>query len=104
MISILIKLLRFFLSKHKFKKGDLVYKDGTRTLYEVDENYYNTNLDPVTIVRPYPLGNQVFGIDKHDILEFLEFRKPLQDGYNTTESDVAITAHDNLNFAKKDKK
>lgn len=104
MIKLLIKLFKLFLPKHKFHKGALVYKDGTRTLYEVDENYYNTDLDPVTVVRPYPMGKQVFGVDKHDILEFIEHKKPLQVGYNTTESDVAITAHDNLNFAKKVKK
>jgi hypothetical protein len=104
MIKFLIKLLTYLLPKHKFAKGTLVYKDGTRTLYEVDENYYNTDFDPVTIVRPYPMGKQVFGVDKHDILEFMEHKKPLQVGYSTTESDVAITAHDNLNFAKKGKK
>lgn len=104
MMNLIIKLLVYLLPKHKFKKGDLVYKEGTRTLYEVDENYFNTVFDPVTIVRPYPLGKQVFGVDKHDILEFHEYRKSLNVGYNTTESDVGITAHDNLNFAKGSKK
>lgn len=94
-------LFKFLLAKHKFKRGDLVYKDGTRTLYEVDENYYNTDLDPITIVRAYPLGSQVFAIDKYDIMEFFEHKKALQQQYGTTESDVAMTSHDNTRFGRR---
>ena len=98
----LLKLVvKFLLPVHKFRVGDLVFKDGTRTLYEVDTNYFNSDLQPVCIVRPYPIGTQVFGIDHFDILEFREFKGSVNKGTATTASDVGTTAHDNLNFAKK---
>ena len=100
--AILLKILKkLLLPKHKFNVGDLVYKDGTRTLYEVDSNYYNVELQPVVIVRPYPIGTQLFGIDRHDIKEFREFKRPTQANPNTTASDVGTTAHDNQNFGRK---
>jgi hypothetical protein len=99
--NFMMKLYRsMFLQKHKFNKGDLIYRSGTRSLYEVDENYYNLNFEPVTIVRAYPVGTQLLGIDRHEILEFKEYRQKLSEGYNTTASDVGSSAHDNLNFAK----
>lgn len=91
---------KLFMPVHKFEKGKLIYRSGTRTLYEVDENYYNLQFEPVTIVRAYPIGTQLLGIDKHEILEFKEFKKALSEGYNTTVSDVGTTAHDNINFSK----
>lgn len=100
MSKIIHFLLKLLLPKHRFRVGDLVYKDGTRTLYEVDSNYYNTSFDAITIVRPYPIGTQVFGIDKYDIQEFREFKKPTSRNINTTESDVGVTAHDNDNFGR----
>lgn len=100
--NLILKLMvKLFLPRHKFKTGDLVFKDGTRTLYEVDTNYYNTDLQPITVVRTYPIGTQLFGIDQYDIQEFREFRKPLTARVNTTPSDVGTTAHDNTNFATK---
>ncbi len=90
-------LLEFFknklLEKHKFKPSSLILREGTRTLYEVDSNYYNTEMDPVTIVRAYPLGTQLMGISKHEILEFKEYRSMPDEG-------LAITAHDNAIFGK----
>jgi hypothetical protein len=101
MIAFILKLVaKYLLPRHRFKTGDLVFKDGTRTLYEVDTNYYNTDLQPVTVVRPYPVGTQVFGIDQYDIKEFREYRKPVSQYTNTTASDVGISAHDNTNFGK----
>lgn len=100
---ILKLMIKMFLPNHKFKVGDLVFKDGTRTLYEVDSNYYNTDLNPVVIVRAYPVGTQVFGIDRFDILEFMLYRKKNVAPDNPTMSDVGTTAHDNFNFAKKGK-
>lgn len=104
-LNLILKLMvKLFLPKHKFSEGDLVFKEGTRTLYEVDSNYYSRDLRPVVIVRPYPVGTQLFGIDHHDILEFREFRRPTSRHMNTTASDVGTTAHDNMNFGKGKKK
>ena len=81
------------LEKHKFKPSTLILRDGTVTLYEVDSNYYNTELEPVTVVRAYPLGTQLLGISKHELLEFSEYKKMPKEG-------MAITAHDNKVFGK----
>ena len=97
-------MVYLFLQKHPFNVGDLVFKDGTRTLYEVDTNYFNRELQPITVVRPYPIGTQLFGISHHDIKEFKEFRKITSLAVNTTPSDVGITSHDNSNFGKGKKK
>lgn len=77
----------FCLEKHKFKPSDLIARVGTRTLFEVDTNYYNTNFEPVTIVRAYPLGTQVMGISSHEIKEFKEYKNIPKDGFATTTTD-----------------
>lgn len=97
-------LVFFFLPKHKFKCADLIFKEGTRTLYEVDSLYYNTNLQPIVIVRAYPMGNQLMGINYHEVKEFREYKKPVDSGKAATllqPSDVGSTAHDNDKFGKK---
>lgn len=95
---ILSFVMKHLLEKHKFKASSLIIRDGTRTLFEVDTNYYNKELEPVTIVRAYPSGTQLLGISKHEIIEFREYKKMPEDALSTT-------THDNRNFAnyKKDK-
>jgi len=93
-------LIKCFLPKHKFKNGDLIFKEGTRTLYEVEHSYYAEDLHPITIVRAYPVGRQSYGIDRYDVLEFREFKDSPFKGYNSTETDVAISSHDNEIFAQ----
>lgn len=90
---------KFFLESHKFKPSTLILRDGTRTLFEVDTNYYNTDMEPVTIVRAYPLGKQMMGISKHEIMEFKEYKK-------LPSETLGMTSHENYNFAnyKKDNK
>lgn len=96
----------FFLPKHKFKTSDLIFKDGTRTLYEVDSLYYNTNLQPIVIVRAYPMGNELMGINYHEIKEFREFKGGVDRKASSLlqPSDVASTPHDNDKFGKRKKK
>lgn len=93
-------LIKFFLPKHHFKNGDLIFKEGTRTLYEVEHSYYAEDLHPITIVRAYPVGKQPYGIDRFDILEFREFKDSPFKQHNSNASDVAISAQDNQVFAK----
>lgn len=83
--------VKYFLPKHKFLPSALIYREGTRTLFEVDSNYYDKDLNPVTIVRAYPLGKQLMGISRHDILEFHEYKSIPSEG-------LAMTSHDNDKF------
>lgn len=97
LISYLFK--KFCLESHKFKPSALIFRSGTRTLFEVDSNYYNKDLEPVTIVRTYPLGKQNMGISKHEIMEFQEYK-------GLPSETLGMTSNDNDKFAnyKKSKK
>lgn len=89
--------VKYFLPKHKFGVSALILRDGTRTLFEVDTNYYNTDLNPVTIVRAYPMGAQLLGISHHDILEYKEYKREVVEA-------IGITPQDNDKFANYNKK
>ena len=80
--------IKYFLQKHKFLPSTLIYRDGTRTLFEVDSNYYDIDLNPITIVRAYPIGKQLMGISRHEMLEFREFKSMHTEG-------MAMTTHGN---------
>lgn len=86
----------YLLEKHRFKPSALIKKEGANTLFEVDSNYYDTNMDAVTVVRAYPMGTQLLGVSKHDVLEFEEFK-------NMPKESMAYTAHDNKAFANNKK-
>ena len=93
-----IKLISFLFKKYciespKFKPSSLIIRDGTRTLFEVDCNYYNMQFEPVTIVRAYPMGTQLMGISKHEIKEFKEYKK-------MPDATFSVTDNDNDKFAK----
>lgn len=78
---------RFCIESHKFKPSTLIIREGTRTLFEVDTNYYNTDFKPVTIVRAYPMGTQLLGISHHEIKEYKEYKKMPKDTFATTDND-----------------
>lgn len=90
--KILLKLLKKLLVQHKFKRSALILKEGAGTLFEVDSNMYDINLKPITIVRAYPLGTQLLGIDEHEILNYSEYKSMPKEG-------MAMTGHDNDKFA-----
>lgn len=95
----LIKKLfyKYCLTKHKFFPSTLIIRNGTRVLFEVDTNYYNTDFEPVTIVRAFPNGTQLLGIGHHDIIEYVEYKKPVDE-------KISVTPHDNDKFADYSKK
>lgn len=99
-ISAAMGLLKKFLRKHIFKPSDLIYKTGTRVVYEVEMNYYDKNLDPVTIVRRFGGTTHLYAIDRHRILEFKEYKKlpnpPLYSNFAT--EAMVITDHENTKF------
>lgn len=91
-MNFLTKLITFLFKKlcleeHKFKPSDLIIRDGTRTLFEVDTNYYNKNFEPVTVVRAYPIGTQLMGISHHEIKEFKEYKKMPNETFGFTNTD-----------------
>lgn len=78
---------RICLEQHKFKPSTLILREGTRTLFEVDTNYYNLNFEPVTIVRAYPAGTQLLGISHHEIKEYKEYKSMPRETFSATDND-----------------
>lgn len=104
-ISCVVFSLRFVLRKHRFKPSDLIYKSGTRVIYEVDMNFYDSKLNPVTIVRRFGGKTHLYSIDHHSILEYVEYRElpntPLYSRFGT--ESIVITDHENTKFGTEHK-
>jgi len=71
-------LLRFFIkhkyvSPHQFPPSTLIHRFKARVLFEVEFNWYDHDLMPVSIVREVKSGKQ-FSVSYYELFEFKEFQ------------------------------
>lgn len=72
-MKFLINLLKNLLKKHKYPVSVLIHKKNSEDIiYEVQKNYYDLDLSPVTLVLEYG-GTRVMTIDNIDMLEYQEY-------------------------------
>lgn len=71
-MKILLNLLKRLLKKHKYPVSVLIHKKTSDTVYEVQKNYYDLDLNPVTLVLEYG-GSRLLSIDHIDMLEYQEY-------------------------------
>jgi len=64
---------RFFLQKHKFPPTTYVHHRRGGVIFEIELNWYDEDLLPVSLVREAKSG-KTFSIRHHEILEFVELR------------------------------
>lgn len=71
-MKLLINLLKRLLKKHKYPVSVLIHKKNNTSVYEVQKNYYDLDLSPVTLVMEYG-GSRLLTIDNIDILDYQEY-------------------------------
>jgi len=81
-----VKFIRkHILMDHKFKPTDIIKSRNGDQLFEVEETYYDRDLEPVYIVKKYGSSSgQVYSISYPTILDFIEY-KGKAPGSNTVE-------------------
>jgi hypothetical protein len=73
MIKVILKLLRMLvLEQHQFKPSTLIHRKAARVVYEVEFNWYDENLKPVSVVREVQSG-KIFSIRGNEATDFKEF-------------------------------
>ena len=73
-----MKLLAFFIknkyvTKHPFPASTLIHRYEAKVLFEVEFNWYDHELVPVSLVREIHSGKQ-YSVTYHELLEFREFQ------------------------------
>ena len=71
-MKFLINLLKKLLKKHKYPESCLIKRENSDTVYEIQKNYYDVNLNPVVLAMEYG-GVRLITIDHIDILGFVEY-------------------------------
>ena len=64
---------RFFLKKHKFPPTIYIHKKNARVVFEVELNWFDEDLLPVSLLREVKSGKN-YSVRYHEMLEFIELR------------------------------
>lgn len=65
--------LRFVKPKHKYPPSCLIHRKTNPTLvYEIEFNWYDENMDPVSVVRD-TRTQKIFSIRHYEMVEFVEY-------------------------------
>jgi len=64
--------VRFFLKKHMFPPGVLIHRRKATILFETEFNWYDNDLQPITVVREIKSG-KIFSINSYEMYEFKEY-------------------------------
>jgi hypothetical protein len=64
--------VKFFLKKHQYPAGILIHRRKATVLFEIELNWYDEELIPVSLVREVHSG-KVFSIRDYEMFEFKEY-------------------------------
>jgi len=72
-INLILKFIkRMVLKKHKYPASVLIQKQNSTVIFEVEVNWYDEDLNPVSVVREVQ-SDKRFSIRYEEMLEFKEF-------------------------------
>lgn len=64
--------LKFFLRKHLFPVGIMIHRKKATVIYETEFNWYDENLQPVTVIREVKSG-KIFSMQYLEMSDFKEY-------------------------------
>lgn len=71
-MKFVINFVKKRLKKHKYPEAVLIHKPSQGVVYEIQKNYYDLDLKPVSLVLEYG-GTRVLTISEIDMLEYREY-------------------------------
>lgn len=63
---------RFFLKKHQYPAGILIHRRKAVVLFEIEFNWYDEDLNPVSVVREVK-SNKTYSVRHDEMFEFKEY-------------------------------
>lgn len=73
MIKLLVRLFKsYILGKHQLPPGVLIHRRNGTILFEIEFNWYDETLNPVSLVREVH-SNKIFSIRDSEMREFKEY-------------------------------
>lgn len=71
-IFILNLIKRFLLKKHQFETATLIHRRIGKVIFEVEFNWYDENLNPVSVIREVHSG-KIFSVRGNETIDFQEY-------------------------------
>jgi hypothetical protein len=62
-----------YLEKHQYPLSTLIHRKKAKVIYEIEFNWFDDNLTPVSLVRETQSGKQ-FSVSHLDMYEFKEYQ------------------------------